>query len=91
MLEAYTNAESTPNDQSQAQTAMTEEQIQAANVGGAAPRTEPIKIADYDPEWPLHFENEATRLQATLGERVLLLEHVGSTSVPGLAAKPKID
>jgi GrpB-like predicted nucleotidyltransferase (UPF0157 family) len=37
------------------------------------------------------FEREAGRIRSALGDRVLLLEHVGSTSVPGLAAKPKID
>jgi GrpB-like predicted nucleotidyltransferase (UPF0157 family) len=41
--------------------------------------------------WPRLFEREAERIRAALGERVVLLEHVGSTSVPGLAAKPKID
>jgi GrpB-like predicted nucleotidyltransferase (UPF0157 family) len=50
-----------------------------------------IHIVDYDPEWPRLFEREAKRVQDTLGNRVLLIEHVGSTSVPGLAAKPKID
>ena len=70
---------------------LTEAQIQAANVGGVTPLDQPIQIADYDPEWPRQFEREAARLRAILGERVLLLEHVGSTSVPQLAAKPKID
>jgi GrpB-like predicted nucleotidyltransferase (UPF0157 family) len=70
---------------------MNEEQIQAAHVGVVAPLTQPIQIADYDPEWPRLFEREAARVRATLGDRVLLLEHAGSTSVPGLAAKPKID
>jgi GrpB-like predicted nucleotidyltransferase (UPF0157 family) len=51
----------------------------------------PIHILDYDPEWPLCFEREAMRIKALLGEHVLLIEHVGSTSVPGLAAKPIID
>src|ERR1700737_4141802 len=69
----------------------TEEQIRAAHVGGVAPLVGPILIVDYDPEWPRLFEREAERIQAALGERVLLIEHVGSTSVPGLAAKPRID
>ncbi len=50
-----------------------------------------IYLAPYDPEWPRMFEREAARIRDVLGDRVLLLEHVGSTSVPGLAAKPKID
>ncbi len=69
----------------------TEEQIQAARIGGQAPLNGPILIVDYDPQWPRLFEREAGRIRAALGERVLLLEHVGSTSVPGLAAKPRID
>lgn len=70
---------------------MTEEQIRATNVGGLTPLAGPIQIVDYDPAWPLLFEREAERVRATLGERALMLEHVGSTSVPGLAAKPRID
>lgn len=68
-----------------------EEQILAAQVGELAPLVGPILIVDYDPEWPRLFEREAERIQAVLGDRVLLIEHVGSTSVPGLAAKPRID
>jgi len=68
-----------------------EEQIKAANLGGLVPLTGPVQIVDYDPEWPWLFEREAERVRTALGDQVLLLEHVGSTSVPGLAAKPKID
>ena len=50
-----------------------------------------IEIVDYDPRWPQVFQQEACRIRAALSERVLLLEHTGSTSVPGLAAKPIID
>jgi GrpB-like predicted nucleotidyltransferase (UPF0157 family) len=50
-----------------------------------------ISIADYDPRWPEFFRRDADRIRAALGERVLGLEHTGSTSVPGLAAKPIID
>jgi len=69
----------------------TDEQIRAAYVGEPAPLVGPIQIVDYDPEWPRLFEREARRIQAALGDRVLLIEHTGSTSVPGLAAKPRID
>ncbi len=69
----------------------TEEEIRAATVGDITPLSGPIQIADYDPQWPRLFEREAGRVRAALGDRVLLLEHVGSTSVPTLAAKPKID
>jgi GrpB-like predicted nucleotidyltransferase (UPF0157 family) len=50
-----------------------------------------VYLAPYDPEWPRLFEREAARIRSALGERALLVEHVGSTSIPGLAAKPKID
>src|SRR5580693_10293070 len=50
-----------------------------------------VLLADYDPGWPGLFEREAARIRAALGDRVLRLEHIGSTSVPGLAAKPVID
>src|SRR5215469_5399172 len=50
-----------------------------------------IRIVDYDPAWPEIFRQEAERVRSALGERVLRLEHVGSTSVPGLGAKPIVD
>jgi len=50
-----------------------------------------ISIEDYNSNWPALFEREADRIRTALGPRVLALEHVGSTSVPGLAAKPIID
>jgi GrpB-like predicted nucleotidyltransferase (UPF0157 family) len=63
----------------------------ASRVGGAKPSPGPVVLVEYDPEWPRLFALEATRICAALGERALQLEHVGSTSVPGLAAKPIID
>ena len=61
-------------------------------VGGVAPRHDrPIHLAPYNPEWPAWYDREATRIRATLGDRVRKLEHAGSTSVPGLSAKPVID
>nr|WP_116203780.1 GrpB family protein [Amycolatopsis circi] len=68
-----------------------EASIQAAFVGTAPKHGKPITLAEYDPEWPRLYEREAARIRDVLGERVLVLEHVGSTSVPGLAAKPVID
>lgn len=50
-----------------------------------------VFLADYDPAWPAMFAREAKRIRSILGDRVLLLEHTGSTSVPGLCAKPCID
>jgi 16S rRNA processing protein RimM len=51
----------------------------------------PIEVVDYDPEWPKMFEAEASRLQEAFGDVPVRIEHVGSTSVPGLAAKPSVD
>jgi GrpB-like predicted nucleotidyltransferase (UPF0157 family) len=70
---------------------MTEEQIQAVSVGGAARHDKPIALVDYDPQWPILFAREEARIRSILGDRVVTLEHTGSTSVPGLAAKPIID
>jgi GrpB-like predicted nucleotidyltransferase (UPF0157 family) len=50
-----------------------------------------IVIADYNPEWPERFRQEEVRIRAALGEAALSVEHIGSTSVPGLAAKPIVD
>jgi GrpB-like predicted nucleotidyltransferase (UPF0157 family) len=69
----------------------TEEQMQAARIGGLRVHNAPIQLIEYSAEWPALFILEAERVRAKLGERVLRLEHVGSTSVPGLAAKPIID
>jgi GrpB-like predicted nucleotidyltransferase (UPF0157 family) len=70
---------------------MTEEQIRASQIGEATVLSGRVHIADYDPEWPKLYEREAGRIRSALGNRIVLLEHVGSTSVPGLAAKPRID
>lgn len=70
---------------------MTEEQIQAVHIGAVKLLNGTITLVAYDPAWPQLFACEATRIRTALGDRALLLEHVGSTSVPGLAAKPKID
>jgi GrpB-like predicted nucleotidyltransferase (UPF0157 family) len=75
---------------SSADNPMTEEQIRAAWVVERPRLDGPITLAEYDPAWPGLFEREATRIRAALGDRVVMLEHTGSTSVPGLAAKPII-
>ena len=51
----------------------------------------PILVVDYDPQWPILFEKEKAAFTAALGNRFLMIEHMGSTAVPGLAAKPVID
>lgn len=58
-------------------------------IGGVEKRA--IVIADYDPRWPAQFQKHAEILSRALGSKALAIEHVGSTSVPGLAAKPVID
>lgn len=68
-----------------------DEDIQKVTVGEVQPLNSSIKILEYDPCWPELFEREANRIRSVLGGKVLLLEHVGSTSVPGLCAKPIID
>jgi len=60
-------------------------------IGELVPHNAPITIVDYDEQWPRLFEIEAQRVRAALGDAVVRIEHVGSTSVPGLAAKPIID
>lgn len=50
-----------------------------------------IVVVDYDPGWPSRFQELAGRLRQALGARALVVEHIGSTSVPGLAAKPIVD
>jgi GrpB-like predicted nucleotidyltransferase (UPF0157 family) len=54
-------------------------------------RNDPIEVVDYDPAWPALFEEMRARLSAALGQTAKRIEHVGSTAVPGLAAKPVID
>jgi GrpB-like predicted nucleotidyltransferase (UPF0157 family) len=71
--------------------ALTEDELRAITVGELRPLAGKIEIADYDPAWPAAFARQAARIRAALGDGVVLLEHVGSTSVPGLAAKPRLD
>lgn len=72
-------------------TPRTEEEIRAHTIGELKPLSSRILIVDYDPQWPKLFAREANRIRSVLGSRVLRIEHAGSTSVPGLAAKPIID
>lgn len=52
---------------------------------------ETITIVDYDKRWPRNYEREAARLYNALGDEAVGIEHFGSTSVPGMAAKPIVD
>ena len=69
----------------------TDEELQELITGELRPHNAPITLAEYDPGWPGLFAREAARIRAVLGDIALRIEHVGSTSVPGLAAKPIID
>jgi len=69
----------------------TDEELREVLTGDLQPHNAPITLAEYDPRWPGLFAREAARIRAVLGGTALRVEHVGSTSVPGLAAKPIID
>ncbi|RBM12885.1 hypothetical protein DI005_31015 [Prauserella sp. PE36] len=66
-----------------------DEKLSGMLVRGLSPTT--VTLADYDPAWPARYEARAAELRRILGDRARLIEHIGSTSVPGLAAKPIID
>src|SRR5713226_778940 len=70
---------------------MTDEQIQKSTVGELKPFDSTITLVEYDRVWPENFAREAKRIKAALGDRAILVENIGSTSVPGLVAKPIID
>ncbi|QQQ79751.1 GrpB family protein [Saccharothrix sp. 6-C] len=70
---------------------LSEERIRAAHVGVAPRLAGRVVLVAYDPAWPGLYEREAARIRGALGAGVLGLAHVGSTSVPGLAAKPVVD
>jgi GrpB-like predicted nucleotidyltransferase (UPF0157 family) len=68
-----------------------EEELRATRIGEPQRLDGPVFLAEYDEDWPTQFEREERRIRRALGERALQVEHVGSTSIPGLAAKPVID
>ncbi len=72
-------------------TPATEDQIIAATVGAPQILNSTIDLTPYDPNWVLLFDRLAQQIRDVLSDHILLLEHVGSTSVPGLSAKPIID
>lgn len=79
------------DDRDRALEPTTDEELQQVTIGGPQVLNSRITLMEYDPEWPKLFEIEAGKIRAALGERALLLEHAGSTSVPGLCAKPILD
>ena len=66
-----------------------EERVREAIIGDV--ESPAIVVASYDPVWPERFRREAAKIRAALGEAALAIEHIGSTSVPGLSAKPIVD
>lgn len=72
-------------------TPLSEEELIAITVGQVNPLNKPIDLEPYNPEWPSMFAKLERQIRDALGDKALMLEHVGSTSVPGLSAKPVID
>ncbi|HEX7744612.1 MAG TPA: GrpB family protein [Micromonosporaceae bacterium] len=73
-------------------TPLTAEQMAQRAVGGRPTEVSaPITISAYNPAWPELYAREEARVRSALGSRALAIEHVGSTAVPGLAAKNRID
>ena len=70
---------------------ISEEEIQAASVGERIPDNSAIHLSEYSPSWSLRFSEIKKQIHAALESSALLIEHIGSTSVPGLSAKPIID
>ena len=68
-----------------------EQEIMVGRVGAPDRVDAPVLLVDPDPAWPTVAAALVDGVERVLGDRVLLLEHVGSTSVPGLAAKPVVD
>jgi len=68
-----------------------DEDIRRGTVGPVVFHNAPIVLVEYDPQWVAMFDREASRIRTALASLAIRVEHVGSTSVPGLAAKPIID
>lgn len=70
---------------------MAEDPVRAVTIGELTPYATKVVVVDHDPTWPDQFAAHEARIRATLGATALAVDHVGSTSVPGLPAKPIID
>ena len=79
------------NEDEDQRASLSEDYLRTSTVGELTSLTGRIPLVDYDPQWPNRFQDEAKRICTLLGEHALRVEHVGSTSVPGLTAKPTID
>jgi GrpB-like predicted nucleotidyltransferase (UPF0157 family) len=67
------------------------ERYHTASLGSYDAHVFPVVVVPYDPSWPEEFERERVAIVSALVDLIAEVEHIGSTSVPGLAAKPKID
>ena len=70
---------------------LSDEYIQKVIVNGNVEHNQTIQLNPYDEKWPALFEREKERILKILKDKALMIEHIGSTSVSGLMAKPIID
>ena len=89
--EHHDNLSGPPERRLQARLPLSEEYLRAHTIGEVKALSGPVRLEEYDPEWPRRFRREDAKIRAALAQRALRIEHVGSTSVPGLMAKPLID
>ncbi len=84
-------SEKTVSDNAMTKTDSRDEYLEKITIGKRKPHNAKILLVEYDPFWVVSFKREAKRIVKILGNKALQIEHVGSTSVPGLCAKPIID
>lgn len=72
-------------------TPVTNEYLASVTIGERQPLNDRIRLVPYNPDWPSMFSLATDKVRAALSNRALLIEHVGSTAVEGLSAKPIID
>src|ERR1700722_16284283 len=70
---------------------MADEELRNITLGEPRRLDGPVTLKKYDSTWPEKFIQESDRIRMALGEHAILIEHIGSTSVPGMVAKPIID
>jgi GrpB-like predicted nucleotidyltransferase (UPF0157 family) len=70
---------------------VTDEYLASVTIGDRQPLNDRITLAGYDPRWPAVFSEAEHKIRTALSDFAVLVEHVGSTAVPGLSAKPIID
>ncbi|RZS43172.1 GrpB-like predicted nucleotidyltransferase (UPF0157 family) [Herbihabitans rhizosphaerae] len=70
---------------------VSDDELRSVTIGELKPFATKVIVVDYDSEWPRAFAEEEACVRGALGDGALMVEHTGSTSVPGLPAKPIID